>query len=299
MNCRDFSEIVDSYLSNELLVETNHDVIRHLEHCRDCRELLAERRELRASLKRAVMQADESQIDPAFAVRVRADLRAKFERPARSFAGMRFAFAGLAVVMIAVIGIALYVLSTRKTTEQAVLPPEPTPSNVIIPPEGTRVVPAFLVEVSRDAFDDHKNCALAHKLKERPISLEKAARTVDAVNLGFDRDVMDALRERFGNDARLIKAHYCVINGRYFTHVVVALANRTTSVLLTKQTDAERDSADPMPCGSDANLSAACFSSGGYAVFVVSDSLESETLQVANTISGAVVQHISKAKVAA
>jgi hypothetical protein len=299
MNCRDFDEIVDSYLSNELLVETNHDVIRHLEHCRDCRELLAERRELRARLKGAIMNVEESQIDPAFAVRAREELRSKFERPARSFAGMRFAFAGLAVVMVAVVGVALLLISGRKPTEQAVLPPEPTPSNMIIPPEGTRVVPAFLVEVSRDAFDDHKNCALAHKLKERPISLEKAARTVDAVNLGIDRNVMEALRERFGNDAKLIKAHYCLINGRYFTHVVVAIANRTTSFLLTKQSDAERDSADPTPCGTDGNLSSACFSSGGYAVFVVSDSLESETLQVANTISGAVVRHIAKARVAA
>lgn len=299
MNCRDFDEIADSYLSDELLVETNHDLIRHLEHCRDCREMLAERRELRGRLQGAVMQAGESQIDPAFSVRVRESLRSSMGRRGRSFAGMRFAFSGLAVLLLAVLGIALILMSGRKTVEQAVQPSDPAAANLIIPPEGTRVVPAFLVEVSRDAFDDHKNCALAHKLKELPISLEKAARTVDAVNLGFDRGVMDALRERFGNDAKLIKAHYCVINGRYFTHVVVALANRTTSVLLTRQTDAERDSAEPMPCGSDGDLSAACFSSGGYAVFVVSDSLESETLQVANTISGAVVRHISRVRVAA
>ncbi|MEQ1763198.1 MAG: zf-HC2 domain-containing protein [Pyrinomonadaceae bacterium] len=299
MNCKDLSEIVDSYLSNELLVETNHDVIRHLESCRDCREMLAERREIRARLKSAIIAADESQIDPQFSVRLREKLRSKGEQPAQSLAGLRFAFAGLAILLLVVLGLVYFAFSGGTKIEQAVTPPEAVPSNTSIPPDGTRVVPAFLVEVSHDAFDDHKDCALAHKLKERPISLEKAARTVDAVNLGFDRDVMDALRERFGNDAKLIKAHYCVINGRYFTHVVVALANRTTSVLLTKQTDAERDSADPMPCGTNGDLSAACFSSGGYAVFVVSNSLESETLQVANTISGAVVRHIAKVRVAA
>ncbi len=298
MNCKDLNELVDSYLSNELLVETNHDVIRHLEHCRDCRRMLGEHRELRTALKNAVIGADESQIDHSFAVRLREDLRARSQRPIRSFAGLRFAFAGLAVLIAGLFGAWIFVNRSPDPVDQASAA-RPAAANTIIPPAGMQIVPAYLSEVSHDAFDDHKNCALAHTLKERPISLEKAAQTVDVVNMGFDRNVIDALRERFGDEVRLIKAHYCVINGRYFTHVVVGLANRTVSVLLTKQTDADRASVDPMPCGADGDLSAACFSSGGYAVFVISNSAESETLQVANTISGAVVDHIGKVRVAA
>jgi len=298
MNCKDLSELVDSYLSNELLVETNHDVIRHLEHCRDCREMLGEHRELRARLKGAVIGADESQIDHAFAVRLREDLRSRSERPARSFAGLRFAFAGMVVVLVAIVGVWLMVNRGQDAVDQATSQ-QSAPANTIIPPAGMQIVPALLSEVSHDAFDDHKNCALAHKLKERPISLVKAAQTVDVVNLGFDGNVIQALRERFGDSVKLIKAHYCVINGRYFTHVVVALASRTVSVLLTKQSNADRATVDPMPCGVDGDLSAACFSSGGYAAFVISNALESETLQVANTISGAVVNHIGKARIAA
>lgn len=298
MNCKDLRELVDSYLSNELLVETNHDVIRHLEHCRDCREMLGEHRELRAALKRAVIGADESQIDHAFAVRVKAQLRSTHDRPAWSLAGFRFAFGGLAVLIVGIFGVWMFVNRSSEAVDQASVP-QPATANTIVPPAGMQIVPAFLAEVSHDAFDDHKNCALTHNLTERPISLEKAAQTVDVVNLGFDRSVIAALRERFGDEVELIKAHYCLINGRYFTHVVVGLANRTVSVLLTKWADGERASVEPMPCGRDGDLSAACFSSGGYAVFVISSSAESETLRVANTIAGAVADHIGRVRITA
>ena len=62
MQCRDFREVADSYLSDELLVETNHDVIAHLETCADCRRELAARRELRTILRTSFAKAEELQI---------------------------------------------------------------------------------------------------------------------------------------------------------------------------------------------------------------------------------------------
>ena len=37
MQCRDVRELADSFLSDQLLVETNHQLVRHLETCPDCR----------------------------------------------------------------------------------------------------------------------------------------------------------------------------------------------------------------------------------------------------------------------
>ncbi|NJM54427.1 MAG: hypothetical protein HC846_14250 [Blastocatellia bacterium] len=51
MNCRDFREIADSYLSDELAVETNHEVFQHLENCAKCRQELSSRREVREKLR--------------------------------------------------------------------------------------------------------------------------------------------------------------------------------------------------------------------------------------------------------
>ena len=57
MDCRNFKEVLDSYLSDELAVETNHLIIRHTEHCADCRSEMAARRNLRGILRGAVRQA--------------------------------------------------------------------------------------------------------------------------------------------------------------------------------------------------------------------------------------------------
>ena len=57
MQCRELREIADSYLAEELLVETNHDVLRHLEGCPACREELGARWQLRATLKEAFITA--------------------------------------------------------------------------------------------------------------------------------------------------------------------------------------------------------------------------------------------------
>lgn len=48
--CRHIRERMDSYIGGELTVESNHDVLRHLEGCESCRTELARRERLRALL---------------------------------------------------------------------------------------------------------------------------------------------------------------------------------------------------------------------------------------------------------
>src|SRR5258706_12676022 len=74
MQCREFREIADSYLGNELIVETNHEVISHLEHCAECRRELAARRELRSQLREAFLKAPENQMSEEFGQRLSARL---------------------------------------------------------------------------------------------------------------------------------------------------------------------------------------------------------------------------------
>jgi len=74
MQCREFREIADSYLSNELLVETNHAVITHLEQCARCRQELKARRELRGKLREAFIKAPENELRPEFVARLNTQL---------------------------------------------------------------------------------------------------------------------------------------------------------------------------------------------------------------------------------
>jgi predicted anti-sigma-YlaC factor YlaD len=55
-NCTRIRAFLDSYLNNELLVETTHEVLRHLETCSDCGDELKRRQHLKSLLKKAVMQ---------------------------------------------------------------------------------------------------------------------------------------------------------------------------------------------------------------------------------------------------
>ena len=52
--CEKTRRYMDAYLSNELLVETTHDVLRHLESCPACTAELEARTRLRSRLKAAV-----------------------------------------------------------------------------------------------------------------------------------------------------------------------------------------------------------------------------------------------------
>src|SRR6188768_3643006 len=74
MQCREFKEIADSYLSNELTIETNHGIIAHLEQCADCRQDLKARRELRGKLREAFIKAPENQLQSQFADRLSTQL---------------------------------------------------------------------------------------------------------------------------------------------------------------------------------------------------------------------------------
>jgi hypothetical protein len=57
MNCRDVREIADSFLCEELLTETNHEILRHLETCPLCRTEIDARRRLRGALRDAFNRA--------------------------------------------------------------------------------------------------------------------------------------------------------------------------------------------------------------------------------------------------
>ena len=81
MQCQEFRPLMDSYLKDELLVETNHEIQSHVGDCSVCREQLAQRKQLLSRLKVAVNQAQESVVDKDFADRLTRDLRERALAP--------------------------------------------------------------------------------------------------------------------------------------------------------------------------------------------------------------------------
>jgi Putative zinc-finger len=304
MNCKDFREIADSYLSDELLVETNHDVLRHLENCADCRRELAARRDLRERLSFAVKNAPQSQINPAFAANLKANLREQYlSKQSRwsftNFIGTNPAFAGVLAILVlsALIGLAWQFGRNTTSTETTILnPPTPNPTNIITEEKSSlHIQRASFVEMETDAIDDHKHCALKFSLKENPINLDEAAKKYGKFNKDLDKSVIKPLKVVFGEKVKFIEAHSCIINGRRFAHVVLKYQDRVVSVLVAKREDGtESENSDAISCQSVEDLRIACFETARFGVFVVSDLDETENLKLARTISPSVKKHFEQ-----
>ena len=75
MQCRDVRELADSFLSEQLLVETNHELLRHLETCPDCRADIADRRAIRDRLRGAFARDESLRPRPELTAELIATLR--------------------------------------------------------------------------------------------------------------------------------------------------------------------------------------------------------------------------------
>jgi anti-sigma factor RsiW len=75
VTCRETRELADPFLSDQLLVETTHEIVKHLETCPGCRDEFAARRTLRGQLQSAVASSRDLAPRPDFAAQLAANLR--------------------------------------------------------------------------------------------------------------------------------------------------------------------------------------------------------------------------------
>jgi anti-sigma factor RsiW len=149
MECRDVRELTDSFLGEELLTETNHEILRHLDTCPVCRADLDARRALRDGVRRAFHRATELEPRPEFMVGLRTMLQnTAYQASARRGISGQGWWALAAMVLLAVtIGLAYRGRERIAAT-------------------GT---------LARAAVGDHLNCALNFRLAEKPVTLSEAA----------------------------------------------------------------------------------------------------------------------------
>jgi hypothetical protein len=159
----------------------------------------------------------------------------------------------------------------------------------------TAEIPKAVLQLTEKAAGDHRNCAVLHQLPEAPIDLAQAA-LHDRALKGLDRaaqvrqDSLPAPLERRA-------AHMCAWEGQRFGHVVFSYKGETVSLLVsTPEAGVPSFAAGaPTECPTTAGFSIACFADSGRAVFVVSDLPSSETLTLANAVSGSVREHLARA----
>ena len=269
MNCRDVREMADSFLCEELLTETNHDILRHLETCPSCRTEIDARRHLRGALQVAFDRAPDLRPRPEFGNRLRELLREEAADHHRSWTVSRRWFALAAgVVLAAALTVAVFL----------------------------NRLPAPTDALARDAVGDHRNCALKFRLVRAPVPLEEAAQRFDrAYGLLLSAPPNDISTP--DGPARVVERHSCAYGARRFGHVIMEYRGRVVSLLMTGNEGAAgpTDTADAIPhvIGRPMNgLSVVSVNGTHHAILLVSDLESHELTQLSRIVSVPLAQRL-------
>jgi anti-sigma factor RsiW len=257
MECRDVRELADSFLSEQLLVETNHELLRHLETCPDCRAEIAGRRALRDTLRAAFVRAEDLRPRSEFAAELLTTLRATQPGVSRRSVLKSWWTLAAGVALTAGGGVFVREFNTRSR----------------------------LATLAREAAGDHQNCAVKFRLAERPIPLDEAGRRYGAPYAALATFVVPA----GDGPLEVLERHACVYQGRRFGHVVFRYRGALTSLLVTAGTPTTAPELE----ATDSARVVASLPAGRFLAFVVSDLNPQDVLHLAQTLAEPLSQHLA------
>lgn len=293
MDCRNFKDLLDSYLSGELAVETNHACLRHTEQCAPCRAELAARRNLRDKLRVACQRTALSEGAQA---RLRACLQAEAGKqaekvlpfPARSASAGHWSFNKLALALplaaalLLTVGLLSFYLF--KSGGQS--------------PEPSQALFELSQAVMEEAAGDHRMCA-GHFA-----GVQAAAITPDWMKEKYPAYAQLAETAAAGASGLQLNAvHVCSFKQRKFAHLVYSHEGKLLSLLVTPRDEkALRAARVPADDGLAAGLQHAlsntyqvsAYQTAKHIVLVVSELSEAENKVFAARLAEPVSAHLRR-----
>ena len=200
--CENIHGYIDAYLSNELLVETTHEVLKHLEHCSNCGQSLDSRQRVKDSLRRAVKL---QLAPPGLETKIRARLREQSTASRFSWLSTPWAAAALCAALLIVGGITA--IQVRNQSAAAKL-------------------------LALGAAD-HIGCAIANHQSPTPPDF---AAVIDPQRMGpsYGR-LAPAISSKLA-EFKFVDGHRCKVGGRIYPHLILERNGTLLSVsLLEKQ----------------------------------------------------------------
>ncbi len=265
--CERIRQQLDSYLSNELLVETASEVVRHLESCEACSRDLESRMRVRDVLQRAVANRPMPESMRANILRT---LRDSQRRSLSRVAVKRWAL-GLAAAAVVLFGVFAAGWLNLRHGEQ------------------------LIASILKLGVSDHVICAIqGHNYPEVANPPDQIREKLGARYA----PLLQVVQQRLPG-FELLEGHICSIPGsdRKYVHFITRGHGTILSVILTERNGAAlpRDklllSADSGGLGiyQDhlSGMEIAGFESGQYFAFVVSDLNQRELLQLARGLAPA------------
>lgn len=284
--CEQTRKYLDSYISNELLVETNHEVLRHLAVCPACATEADAGAKLRARLRAAVRAQPAP---PELAALVRQQIQAGESKLWRfaTWSGLPFAAAAASVVLVAFLWI----------TRPAGLPSiaDHASHDAYIQNVSSRVASVF-----RIGLRDHIHCALLRRHSTTPLTVEKMEQDIGPSFKGM----LPAVRAAVPDGYHIVSAHRCAYLKRKYVHLAMVRGDSTLSLVIASKQDGESFHhllATPGPAGIPIYQSGAdryqiaAFDAGNFLAFVISDLKSTANLKVASTLAPGVNDFLRKA----
>ncbi len=262
--CSRIRRHLDAYLSNELLVETTGEVLRHLEGCQACSRELEARTRVRDALRRVAA----SQVPPE-------ELRQSIQR---QLSDMQAGFSGGLRRLTWELALAMIVVLAGIATEQW-----------IRVQRGRRVVASVLAI----GVSDHVQCAIkGHNYPDIANPPEKLRHQLGAQYAGL----LDVVQQKLPG-FEILEAHICTIPGspRKYVHFITRGRGTILSVILTRRDGEQLPNERRFISGSSGGvnlyeahldgMNAAGFESTGYFGFVVSDLSPAVTEHIASELA--------------
>ena len=280
---------LDSYVNSELLVETNHEMQKHLDTCRDCAAELETRARMRNLLQRAV-RADTAPASLSVKIQQQIQVNQSFS----FFSIMRNPLAIAASLTLALMLAAWGTISVwkRKAT------PNQTLATVVNP--GLSEQSRRILDIG---LDDHIHCAINSGYTIE--NLDNITNNIDAEYVGL----APLLEDRLGKDFDIVAAHHCLSGERDFVHLILRNTATTLSVVITKRrgenfppderVTLRELSGAPLYGLSKQDYVVIGFEAGDYFAFVVSNLSAAENERVATNIAPAVRSFLTHSQAAA
>lgn len=244
--CRGIRELLDSYLSDELAVESNHAVHSHVEKCEGCARELAARNRLRGQLRRAVTAAPAPE---GLRDRVRAAIdQGGANRIRRTWMLATAASLGiLAAGWAASLGLTGY-----------------TPIEYIAHEIYIRELCREVSQVARLGLGDHVHCAY---FRQFGAAEQSAAKTLEELGPSW-APLSEAAADSLPADWGIRLAHRCSYGGREFVHLAMTGPQGLASLIITQRQGDETLAAGGRETAAPFRIRG--FSSGEFLGFVVS-----------------------------
>lgn len=278
-HCKRIRSYLDSYLNNELMVETNHEVLTHLEACGTCSRSLEDRARLKAQLKRAVMQ---EYAPAALRERIASDLR---RTRGFSFKTLSLSFAAAAAVLV--IAAATF-FSLHSGAEPLSLQADVAPGDV----SG---------QVLKIGFDNHVFCTIDHELANSEFTAEQMSEELGSEYAGL----VALLREKMPQGYPVVVGHRCHYQGREFIHLIMRNQNDVVSLVITRKngetfpTDGvaaivQAATGVPIYQAAWANQQVAGMETSDHLIFVVSNKTNDTNMQIASGLAPSVRDFLAR-----